>query len=78
MKMLMKAGLLAMFIAGAFALPTQDAEAATRCYWRNGQRVCYHVDNRNHRHGYQRHGYRYRTECYRNRYGTRVCRRVAY
>lgn len=67
MKMILKAGLVALLVVGAFALPVQEAEAATRCYWRNGHRVCHHVSN----------SYRYRTVCSRH-HGVRTCRRVAY
>ncbi len=40
MKTIFKAGLLAFLLGGAIAIPVQEAEAATRCYVRNGHRVC--------------------------------------
>ena len=40
MKTMMKAGLLAMLVGGALALPVQEAGAATACTYRNGHKVC--------------------------------------
>jgi hypothetical protein len=54
--------LLALLAGGAFALPIQEAEAATRCYVRNGHRVCESVAKP-------------RTVC-TTTHGVRHCRRV--
>ena len=40
MKTIVKAGLLAVLVGGALALPVQEAGAATGCTERNGHRVC--------------------------------------
>ncbi len=40
MKTIVKAGLLAVLVGGAIALPVQEAGAATGCTYRNGHKVC--------------------------------------
>jgi hypothetical protein len=40
MKKIVTVTLLAMLAGGVFALPVQEAEAATKCYVQHGHRVC--------------------------------------
>jgi len=40
MKTILKAGLLAVIVGSALALPVQEAGAAAACTYRNGHKVC--------------------------------------
>ena len=66
MKTIVQAGLLALLVSGAMALPVQEAGAATQCYMKNGHRVCNTVP-----------AHRYRTVCTTS-HGVKHCHKVAY
>ena len=40
MKKIVTVTLLVLLAGGVFALPVQEAEAASKCYVKNGKRVC--------------------------------------